>query len=323
MTPDAQILRRLRQRDSVTASDFARAINLSERELLARIAELRSLGYEIASTPHQGFRLVSSPDLLHADDLLSRLGDNSVIGRDIRVFSETTSTNDIAEKLARDGVREGMVIFAESQTKGRGRMGRRWISPPGKGLWFSVLVRPKLSPQAATQLTVIGSTAVARAIREQTALTPQIKWPNDILIGGKKVVGILTEMSAELDRVRHVTLGIGVDVNVMEFPIELSEIATSLAIEAGREIDRAALAASILRELDVDYARICANQFASVAEEWEQQCITLGRRVRIHEGDRTLTGRAESLAPDGALLLRTDHGHLERIIGGDVLIESA
>jgi BirA family biotin operon repressor/biotin-[acetyl-CoA-carboxylase] ligase len=244
-----------------------------------------------------------------------------VIGRDIRVFNETTSTNDIAEKLARDGVREGVVIFAESQTKGRGRMGRRWVSPSGKGLWFSVLVRPPMPPQAATQLTVIAATATARAIREQTRLVPQIKWPNDILLDGKKVVGVLTELAAELDRVRHVTLGIGVDVNVTEFPAELRDIATSLAIAAGRQIDRAELAAAILRELDRDYARVCAGEFASIAEEWEQQCVTLGRRVRIHNGAHTVSGRAESLDADGALLLRTDHGHLERIIGGDVVIE--
>lgn len=323
MTTDARILRELRQRGAVATSDLSRATSMSERDLLARISELRRLGYDIASTPHQGFRLVASPDRLDADDLLSRLGNTRVIGRDVRVFNETTSTNDIADKLARDGVREGIVIFAEAQTKGRGRAGRRWMSPPGKGLWFSVLVRPAIAPQAATQLTVISATAVARAIRQHTSLVPQIKWPNDILIGGKKAVGILTEMNVERDRVRHVILGIGVDVNVKEFPAELRDIATSLALAAGRDLDRCELAATILRELDADYARICANDFASVAEEWERQCITLGRRVRVQERERALTGRAESLAPDGALLLRTDHGHLERIIGGDVLLESA
>jgi BirA family biotin operon repressor/biotin-[acetyl-CoA-carboxylase] ligase len=323
MTVDAGILRELRQRGSVATNELARIVGVTEREVLARVTALRSLGYDIATTPHQGLCLVASPDCLHGDDLRARLGDTRVIGRDIRVFNETTSTNDVVEKLARDGVREGVVVFAESQTRGRGRLGRRWMSPAGQGLWFSVLVRPPLPPEAATQLTVIAATAVSRAIREQTSLAPQIKWPNDILFGGKKAVGILTEMSAELDRIRHLTLGIGVDVNVTDFPMELRDTATSLALAAGRSIDRAELAAAILRELDADYARVCGNQFASIAEEWERQCVTLGRRVRIHNGARTVTGRAESLAPDGALLLRTDHGHLERIIGGDVLLESA
>ncbi len=323
MTTDARILTALRQaeEEGVTSGDLARAAGITEVQLRARIKELRALGYDIAATPHLGYHLLDSPDALHADDLIARLGATRVIGRDIQVFNETTSTNDVAEKLARDGVREGVVIFAESQTKGRGRMGRRWVSPQGKGLWFSVLVRPPLAPLAATQLTVIGATAIARAIREVTGLSPQIKWPNDILLDGKKVVGILTELSAEADQIKHVILGIGVDVNVTEFPAELRDTATSLALATGGELSRARLAAAILRELDRDYARICEGKFAAVAEEWEQQCVTLGRRVRIHIGERAVSGRAESLDTDGALIVRSDHGRLERIIGGDVVIE--
>jgi BirA family biotin operon repressor/biotin-[acetyl-CoA-carboxylase] ligase len=323
MSTDARILAALRRvvEEGVSAADLARAAGITEQQLHARITELRALGYDIALTPHIGYHLLDSPDALHADDLLARIGEAHVVGRDIRVFHETTSTNDVVEKLARDGVREGAVVFAESQTRGRGRLGRRWMSPPGQGLWFSVLLRPALPPQAATQLTIIGATAVARAIREQTGLTPQIKWPNDILLGGRKAVGILTELSAELDQVRHLVLGIGVDVNVTEFPGDLSAIATSLAIAAGRPVSRPALAAAILRELDADYRRVCDGGFAGLAEEWEQQCITLGRRVRIHIGDRAISGLAESLDTDGALLVRGEHGRLERIIGGDVLIE--
>jgi BirA family biotin operon repressor/biotin-[acetyl-CoA-carboxylase] ligase len=190
------------------------------------------------------------------------------------VFEETTSTNDVIEKLARDGVKEGVVVFAESQTRGRGRLGRKWMSPAHKGLWFSILLRPELSPQETTQLTVASATALRRAIQNVTGFTAEIKWPNDLLIGGKKVAGILTEMSAEVDRVRHVILGIGVDVNqdAAEFPPELRKIATSLKIEAGEEISRAELAVEILRELDFDYARICGGKFAQVADEWETGC---------------------------------------------------
>ena len=215
------------------------------------------------------------------------------------------------------------MVFAESQTKGRGRLGRKWLSPPRKGLWFSVLLRPDLRPQAATQLTVAAATALARAIREHTGLKPEIKWPNDILLRGKKVAGVLTELSAELDRVKHVILGIGVDVNLDagDLPSELRPPASSLKIETGRAVPRAELAASILRELDRDYALIVRRQFGKLSDEWESQCVTLGRRVSICVGDRTILGRAESLDEDGALLLRTEHGRLERIIGGDVTIE--
>jgi BirA family transcriptional regulator, biotin operon repressor / biotin---[acetyl-CoA-carboxylase] ligase len=325
MTTDAQILTALRaaQDGGMSGSELSQQLDISRAAIWARIEELRSFGYDIEASPHRGYRLVSAPDQLHADDLLSRLGKTRTIGRDIRVFQETTSTNDVVEKLARDGVKEGMVVFAESQTKGRGRLGRKWMSPPRKGLWFSLLLRPAMRPTAATQLTIAAAAALSRAIRLHTGITPEIKWPNDILMRGRKVAGILTELSAELDKVKYVILGIGVDVNlgVGEFPHELRKLATSLKIETGQSIDRAELAAEILRELDRDYARICAGQFTAVADEWESQCATLGHNVVIRLGNRRIQGRAESLDVDGALLLRTQHGHLETIIGGDVMLE--
>jgi BirA family transcriptional regulator, biotin operon repressor / biotin---[acetyl-CoA-carboxylase] ligase len=324
VTTDARILLALRANlDGVSGADLAEQLGVSRAAIWARIEELRRVGYGIEAGPHFGYRLVNVPDALHADDLLARLGKTKVIGRDIRVFEQTTSTNDVIEKLARDGVREGVVVFAEAQTRGRGRLGRRWISPGRKGLWFSILLRPELRPQEATQLTVASATALRRAIESATGLQPEIKWPNDILVGGKKVAGILTELTAELDRVRHVILGIGVEVNLGagEFSPELRKLATSLKIESGRMISRAELATAILRELDADYARICGGGFTKVADEWEAHCQTIGRNVTIQTGERRLRGRAESLDDDGALRLRTEHGHWERVIGGDVTLE--
>jgi BirA family biotin operon repressor/biotin-[acetyl-CoA-carboxylase] ligase len=347
MTTDAKILSALRDNpDGVSGAQLAEQLGISRAAIWARIEELRRLDYDIEAGPHFGYRLVSSPDALHADDLLARLAKDPVgrdsveaksepskvkavapscriIGRDIQVFEQTTSTNDVIEKLARDGVKEGVVVFAESQTKGRGRLGRKWISPERKGLWFSILLRPDLRPQEATQLTVASATALRRAIAVATGLQPEIKWPNDILIGGKKVAGILTELSAELDRVRHIILGIGVDVNLDagELPAELRKIATSLKIETGEMVSRAELATAILRELDFDYARICAGRFPAIADEWEEHCTTIGKNVTVQISERKIRGRAESLDDDGALLLRTEHGRLERIIGGDVTLE--
>jgi BirA family biotin operon repressor/biotin-[acetyl-CoA-carboxylase] ligase len=324
MTTDAKILSALRENhDGVSGADLAEQLGISRAAVWARIEELRRLGFEIEAGPHFGYRMVGEPDVLLADDLLGRLGRTKVIGRDIRVFEQTTSTNDVIEKLARDGVKEGVVVFAESQTRGRGRLGRKWISPGRKGLWFSVLLRPDLRPQETTQLTVASATALLRAIETETGLQLEIKWPNDILIRGKKVAGILTELSAELDRVRHVILGIGVDVNLGpgELPPELRKLATSLKIESGRTISRAGLATVILRELDRDYLRVCAGGFAALADEWEARCKTIGREVTIQIGERRIRGRAESLDEDGALLVRTEHGHLERVIGGDVTLE--
>lgn len=325
MNVDARILAALRAKaeESVSGAELSVQLGISRAAVWAHIEELRTLGYEIEATPHQGYRLISCPDLLHADDLIARLGKTRVIGRDIRVFEETTSTNDVIEKLARDGVKEGVVVFAESQTKGRGRLGRKWLSPAKKGLWFSILLRPELRPAAATQLTVAAATALRRGIAALTGLQPEIKWPNDILIAGRKLAGILTELNAELDRVKYVILGIGVDVNLArsDFPAELRRLATSLKAEAGKAISRADLAIAILRELDREYGRIVDGDFPAVADEWESHCTTLGHEVVIRVGGRQIRGQAEALGEEGTLLVRTEHGHLEPIIGGDVTVE--
>src|SRR5262249_28332035 len=325
MSLDAQILKSLRSAGTgaVSGAELSTKLGVSRAAIWARIEELRALGYDIEAGPHLGYRLVSAPDVLHADDLLSLLGKTRVIGRDIRVFQETTSTNDVIEKLARDGVKEGVVVFAESQTKGRGRLGRKWASPARKGLWFSTLLRPELQPQQTTQLTVAAAVALRRAIESVTGLKAEIKWPNDLLLRGKKIAGILTELSAELDRVKHVILGIGVDVNQAsaDFPADLRRIATSLRAELDESVSRSDLAVAILRELDHDYSRVCSGRFAALADEWESFCTTIGQHVVIRVGDRQMRGRAESLGEDGALLLRTEYGHLERIIGGDVTLE--
>jgi BirA family transcriptional regulator, biotin operon repressor / biotin---[acetyl-CoA-carboxylase] ligase len=325
MSLDARILTALRAAadGAVSGADLSQKLRVSRAAIWARIEDLRSLGYDIEASPHRGYRLLSAPDVLHADDLLSRLGKTRAIGRDIRVFQETTSTNDVIEKLARDGVREGVVVFAESQTRGRGRLARRWVSPPKLGLWFSILLRPDLRPQEATRLTVASATALRRAIQSQTGLQPEIKWPNDILIRGRKVAGILTELSAELDQVNHLVLGIGVNVNLnpADLPAELRKLATSLKAELGSPVSRPALAVAILRELDHDYARVVSGQFTTVADEWERHGTTIGHEAVIRVGKREIRGRAETLGEDGELLVRTDHGHLERIVGGDVTLQ--
>jgi BirA family biotin operon repressor/biotin-[acetyl-CoA-carboxylase] ligase len=308
---------------SVSGADLSQRLGITRAAIWARIEALRALGFDIEASPHKGYRLASSPNRLYADDLAARIGKTRVVGRIIRVFEETNSTNDLVDRLARDEAKEGLVIFAETQTKGRGRMGRTWLSPRCKGLWFSVLLRPQLPPRAATQITIAAVTALARAIQKQAHLTPEIKWPNDILLRGRKAAGILTEMTAELDKIKHVIIGIGLNVNLgaSDFPPEMRHLATSLRLETGQEISRPELAANILRELDHDYGRVSEGKFTEIADEWGRQCATIGQHVTIVVGDRKVSGRAESLDGDGALLLRAQHGHLERIIGGDVLLE--
>jgi len=321
---DVEILRALRDPSgAVSGADRSQRLHVSRAAIWARIRELRSLGYDIEASPHLGYRLLSSPDLLHGDDLVARLGATRVVGRDIRVFEQTSSTSDVIEKLARDGAGGGAVVFAESQSSGRGRLGRQWVSPPRKGLWFSVLLRPDIRPQEVMRVMVASGTALRRAIQRVTNLPAGIKWPNDILVNGRKVAGILTELHAELDRVQYLVLGIGVNVNltVTDFSPAVRKTATSLRIELGRAVPRPDLAIELLRELDNDYARVLDGRFSEVSDEWVENCETIGREVVLRAGERRLCGRAEALGDDGALLLRTEHGRIERILGGDVTIE--
>jgi BirA family biotin operon repressor/biotin-[acetyl-CoA-carboxylase] ligase len=323
MTVDAKILSALRAAPcGVSGAELARHLGMTRAGVWGHIEQMRASGYEIEASPHIGYRLLGTPDALHADDLYSRLGQTRVIGREIKVFRETTSTNDVAARLARGRAADGTVVFAEAQTKGRGRMGRTWLSPAGKGLWFTVLLRPNIPPQQATQLTVAAATALTRAITLQTGIVPEIKWPNDILIRGRKLCGILTELSADMDFLKEVLLGIGMDVNLetADFPPHLRKIATSLQIETGQPVNRAELAVVILRELDRDYELVKNGQFEEIAQQWRERCSTLDRQVAIRVGNRVIRGRAESLDDDGALLVRGAHGHLERIVGGDVTI---
>ena len=323
MNPAAQILAALRSTEhGVSGTDLCHQLGVSRAAVWSQIESLREVGFEIVASPHRGYQLVSSPDTLLADDMMSRLGKVNVIGREIIVLKQTTSTNDEIEKAAMNGHKEGLVVFAESQTHGRGRMGRRWSSPAGKGLWFSFLLRPRLAPGECTQLTAATATALVRAIQDKTNISPEIKWPNDLMIQGKKVAGILTEMSAELDNVRHVIIGIGIDVNqtASEFPAEIQSTATSLKLVTGKNISRTDLAITILRELDQDYSRIVRGKFSAVADEWASHCSTLGRQVKIEVGQRRIIGRAEALDESGALLLRTEHGRVERVTGGDLTV---
>lgn len=323
MTPAAQLLAALRAHpDGVAGTELCQQLGVTRAAVWSHIESLREAGFEIIASPHRGYQLVAAPDALLAVDLQSRQRNGQLIGNAIRVLPQTTSTNDEASRAALEGHPEGLVIFAESQSAGRGRMGRRWSSPAGRGLWFSVLLRPSLAPSECTQLTAASANALVRAIQSTTGITPEIKWPNDLLIKGKKIAGILTEMSAELEHVHSVILGIGIDATqtASEFPADLRNIATSLKLATGKTVSRADLAEAVLRELDREYARILAGQFAAVAEEWGSRCSTLGKQVTIDMGARRVRGLAEALDENGALLLRTEHGRIERIIGGEVTL---
>jgi BirA family biotin operon repressor/biotin-[acetyl-CoA-carboxylase] ligase len=305
----------------VCAADIKGQSKLSPATVAAEIAELEKLGYTIESHPHFGYRLLGTPDRLTADDIRARLK-SKIIGTEILVFEETASTNDLVDQLAKSGAREGLVVFAETQTRGRGRRGRAWASPRGKGLWFSILLRPQLPTAAASRITVAASVAVARAIRQNCGVDARIKWPNDVMVNDKKLAGILTELRAETDEILLAILGIGIDVNCTreDFPDAMMGVATSMELETGKTQDRMALAAQVLTALDECY-QAALTDFEGIVDEWARLCTTLGKHIVVTMGQRRIEGFAQALDGDGALLLRKDNGQTERILGGDLVVE--
>ena len=254
------------------------------------------------------------------DDLKS-LRREKLIGRDILFFPEIDSTNREARDRAREGAREGTVVLADFQSRGRGRLGRAWESPSGANVYLSVILRPPIPPPAAPQITLLAGVSAARALSHVSGLECRVKWPNDIFLRGKKMAGILSEMEVEGAETRFIILGIGVNVNWEkgDFPPELRGTATSLQAEKGEEVSRAAAAAGILRELEAEYISFLREGFsARLRDEWNRLSWVNGKQVILQSPEGTISGRAVGLDTDGALLLLDGEGKSRRFIAGDV-----
>jgi BirA family biotin operon repressor/biotin-[acetyl-CoA-carboxylase] ligase len=306
----------------VSGALISRELKVSRTAVWKHINGLRDAGYVIEAVPSRGYLLVSTPNILSEEEVRERLH-AAVIGRRLVCLPETASTNADAFRLAEAGAEEGTVVIADTQKGGKGRMGRVWSSPPGINLYCSIVLRPSVMPYQAPQLTFLSAVAVARAIEQTTALRPEIKWPNDVLIGGRKVAGLLNEMSAETDGINFVILGIGVNLNMLaaQFPDNLRTPATSLLLEQGRSVGRAQFAATMLDELDRLYGDFLTYGFAPVREEWQQRCNANGHEVSVSDGGaETLRGRFEGIDGDGAMLVRVSNGSVERILCGDVRV---
>ncbi|MCG3176082.1 MAG: Bifunctional ligase/repressor BirA [Candidatus Omnitrophica bacterium] len=301
----------------LSGEELSRRLGVSRAAVWKEIQVLRKVGYRIDAAPHTGYRLISSPDRVIADELEALLGDGRTVGSRILCYEELDSTNSTAFALAEKGCADGTCVLAEHQKGGKGRLGRTWSSPKAQNLLLSVVLRPRMSPMDAPRLTLASAVCVVRAIKRLTGLDPRIKWPNDLLLGDRKLCGILTEMSAETDRVAFVVVGIGLNVN--SDPDRLPEGAVSLAAALGHAVRRAPLAAAILEELDKAYADLREGRFGGLAEAWEEHSATTGRRVTAHLPGRTLHGSAQGIDADGALWIRTDSGLQERVLTGDVV----
>lgn len=308
---------RSRKEEFVSGEELSRAAGVSRTAIWKEIEKLRAEGYKIIAQPHSGYRLAGIPDRLTAQELTWNLRTKR-IGKRIHAYAETDSTMDIAHRLAAAGEPDGSVVVAEAQGKGRGRMGRAWVSPKGKGIYLSVILRPELQIQATPQLTLAAAVAVAEAVAAETGLKPEIKWPNDLLIGGKKICGILTELNAELNRVNYVVAGIGLNVNTPGD--KLPAHGTSLSEELGSKVDRISLARVLLAQLDRVYDLYLKEGITPLLDSWRRYADFLGRRVRVALDGRMVDGQAVDLDPAGALLVRTDTGLIESVSAGEVLI---
>lgn len=287
----------------VSGEGISNKLGISRNAVWKHINKLRSEGYEIESVTNRGYRLNSSPDIISAEKIQEGLN-TEFIGRKIVCMEVTDSTNNAAK--AATGMPDGTLFISEIQTGGKGRLGRAWTSPKGTGIWMSLLLKPKILPSDVAQITLIVGMAVAKSI----GCGAKIKWPNDVVIGTKKVCGILTEMSAEIERVNYVVPGIGINVNIESFDSELSEKATSLYIETGEKFERCAIIRAFLEEFEVLYKQFLKDGIAALAEDYRELCVTIGREVSVIYPNRTVNGKAVDINEEGELIVETENGKI-------------
>jgi BirA family biotin operon repressor/biotin-[acetyl-CoA-carboxylase] ligase len=290
-------------------------LGLPRAVVFRQIDQLRSKGYRIDARPISGYRLLEVPDRITSLEL-SPLLVTEELGRTVHFFEELTSTNDRARELAEDGASQGELVIAETQLQGRGRRGRGWFSTPGKNLTFSLVLRPRLSSARASELTLAAGVALCELLRE-AAFDARLKWPNDVWIADRKVAGILTEAASDQGGLRYAVLGIGINVNVVEFPPELEAIAGSLRLARGEPLPRAFLLAAVLERLELWLGRLETDGLGQVLQRCRGWSATLGRRVVV-EATPPIEGTAEAIDDSGALLVRDPAGRLQRVTAGEV-----
>jgi BirA family biotin operon repressor/biotin-[acetyl-CoA-carboxylase] ligase len=305
-----------RKQDYVSGEEISHRLGVSRQALWKHIQESKDAGYDIVAVPHLGYRLVSIPDRLFPCEV-SRYLNTKFMGKKIYYFDEVSSTMDIAIELGIKGSREGTLILTEAQTKGRGRLGRQWFSPKYKGIYLSLILKPKILPHQASILTLFSAVSICEAIKEITGLDAQIKWPNDILIHHKKLGGILTELNAEMDEIRFVVVGIGLNVN--NDKKTLGNGATSLKEQKKEGVNRIELLKEILRKIEANYLIFQEKGSHLILEKWRDYSITLGKRVKVFSHREHIEGVALDIDTDGGLLVRKDSGLIQKVTAGDVM----
>jgi BirA family biotin operon repressor/biotin-[acetyl-CoA-carboxylase] ligase len=318
---DEEILRLLKDHSPrfLSGEEISRRLKVTRAAIWKRVKHLRTLGYEIEASTRTGYRLIRSPDVLTPSEVIPSLR-TKWMGRSIHHFHSMDSTNSMAYQLALQGAEEGEIVVAESQKKGRGRLGRKWFSPPLSNLYLSVILRPEIPPQQASLVTLMAAVATAGAIHKFSGLQPTIKWPNDILLKNRKVAGLLNEIHSEMDRIHFVVLGIGVNLNMDEkmFSKEIRSLATSLKREMGQSISRKAFLQTLLEELEMWYETFLKEGAPAVLKAWRDKAQIQGRPVKVTSFGEVLLGTAIDVDSDGALVLETKEGERKRVVAGDV-----
>lgn len=306
----------------VSGEEISRKLSISRTAVWKQINKLREEGYDFEAVSRKGYRLVSKPERLEYSGLLQAMNTKS-FGQRLKLLDVTTSTQEEVRLLAEQGAEEGTLVIAEEQTTGRGRQGRKWHSPAGKGIWMSLLLRPQLPLSSAPQLTLLSAVAVCRAVRAVTGVDVGIKWPNDLLANGRKICGILLESVGEDEMIRYCIAGIGIDANLesSDLPPELVPIATSLQIESGRKVDRAVLIGAVLAEMEKLYGLYQEKGFAPIGHLWEALSITTGQDITVKTAQGEVTGRAMGLDEYGGLLVMQRDHRLTTIFSGEVQFE--
>jgi len=304
----------------VSGETISNELKITRSAVWKHINELRTMGYDISSSQKEGYRLTRTSNKLLPYEIHKKLR-TQFIGKKIRYLENTPSTIGVGKQLCSEGTvdkMQGLVIIAEEQTGGVGRMGRAWISPSG-GIWITIVLKPAIPVDHIFMVTMAGSIAVVRAIRKEFNLGALIKWPNDIFIGNKKVAGLLLELSAESDVVHYCLLSIGIDVNVplKNFEPALQNQVTSICAEVGHEVDRASFLARILNEFESHYHLLEGGEYEAIIREWKSLSCTLENRVQIRTLKKSFEGDAIDIDEFGALIIRKDNGKLERVIAGD------
>jgi BirA family transcriptional regulator, biotin operon repressor / biotin---[acetyl-CoA-carboxylase] ligase len=320
--PRQKILKLFRDRADVYLSgeELSQELGISRTAVWKHVRALRALGYAIDAVTSKGYRLVGGPEALIADEIRSRLAAR-LIGRKVLCYPQLASTNLTAMEQGEAGAAEGLVVLADQQTAGKGRLGRRWESPAEVNLYLSILLRPAMPPWEVPRLTFLSAVAAARALQQVAGLEVQVKWPNDLLVHGKKIAGLLNEMSAESDAVHHVVLGLGLNLNMTaeQFPAELRYPATSVLLETGATVSRLEVVVSLLEQFDRLYGEFLEHGMEPVRQAWQELFAMRGRTVRVESGQGSRTGVVAGIDEDGALLLQLPSGELERVLAGDVL----